>query len=120
MKKKVRTRVVADGTEGFFERAREHARKLDRGEELEPAITISFANPADMMCEPRPGDTVILRRLPRGLLNGLSREDQVAINDIVGKPVLLVKYDEDGRAELEFTDAKGTLHSIYVDATAIR
>jgi predicted transcriptional regulator len=49
MSKNVKFRVVADGVEGFFSRAREHARKLDKGEELEAEITISFENPADMI-----------------------------------------------------------------------
>ncbi len=49
MSKKVKARVVADGVEGFSARAREHARKLDRGEELAPEITISFEDAADMM-----------------------------------------------------------------------
>jgi predicted transcriptional regulator len=47
--KNVRARVAADGTRGFFERAREHARRLDRGLELAPEVTVSFENPADMM-----------------------------------------------------------------------
>ncbi len=49
MKKDTRIRVAADGGRGFFDRAREHARKLDRGEELAPEITISFAEAGDMM-----------------------------------------------------------------------
>jgi predicted transcriptional regulator len=47
--KKARARIVADGARGFFGRAREHARKLDRGEDLAPEVTISFEDPADMM-----------------------------------------------------------------------
>jgi hypothetical protein len=51
MKKDTRIRVAADGGRGFFDRAREHARKLDRGEELAPEITISLRR----MVEPRAG-----------------------------------------------------------------
>jgi hypothetical protein len=51
---------------------------------------------------PNPGETVSLTSIPPGLLNGLPQEDQDAIVAIVGKPVLLVGYDEDGRAELHF------------------
>jgi predicted transcriptional regulator len=40
---------MADGAAGFFSRAREHARRLDRGEELAPEIVISFENAADMI-----------------------------------------------------------------------
>ena len=49
MRKNVKFRVVANGVEGFFSRAREHARKLDRCERSEPEITISFENPTDMI-----------------------------------------------------------------------
>ena len=62
-----------------------------------------------------PGSMVVLTELPPGLIDGLPREDQSAISDVVGNKVLLVEYDEDGRAELEFTDTHGVIHSIYVD-----
>ena len=64
---------------------------------------------------PPTGSVVVLRELPPGLIDGLPREDQIAISEVVGKEVLLVDYDEDGRAELEFTDPHGVIHSIYVD-----
>ncbi len=53
---------------------------------------------------PHAGEQVIFLALPRGLLDGLPEEDQRAILAMVGKPVMLVGYDEDGRAELEFDD----------------
>jgi hypothetical protein len=53
---------------------------------------------------PSPGEMVSLMSIPPGLLEGLPEEDQNAIVAIVGKPVLLVGYDEDGRAELHFDD----------------
>jgi predicted transcriptional regulator len=49
MNKNVKVRVTGDRAEGFFDRAREHARKLDRGEELPPEITVSFENASAMM-----------------------------------------------------------------------
>ncbi|HEV2964104.1 MAG TPA: MarR family transcriptional regulator [Candidatus Angelobacter sp.] len=49
MNKKVKVRVAGDGTKGFFDRVREHARKLDRGEELAPEITVLFQDANDMM-----------------------------------------------------------------------
>ena len=33
----------------------------------------------------------------------------------VGKPITLNGYEDDGRAELEFTDTEGVIHTIYVD-----
>ncbi len=68
----------------------------------------------------KPGDVVVLERLPPGLLKGLPEEDQIAISEIVGKPVLMVCYDDDGRAELEFADRNGHRHSIFVDPGSIR
>jgi len=64
--------------------------------------------------KPKPGDTVVLIKLPPGLLDGLLDEDQRAISEIVGKPVRLEQYDEDGMAELRFTTSDGHIHFIYV------
>jgi predicted transcriptional regulator len=49
MSKEGKVRVVTDGIEGFFSRARDHARKLDRGEKLEPEMVISFEDASEMM-----------------------------------------------------------------------
>ena len=49
MNKNVKVRITGDGVREFFDRAREHARKLDRGEELATEITVSFENASDMM-----------------------------------------------------------------------
>jgi hypothetical protein len=54
--------------------------------------------------KPGPGERVVLTSIPPGLLQGVPEEDQNAIVAIVGKPVLLVGYDKDGRAELHFDD----------------
>jgi len=54
--------------------------------------------------KPLPGEMVVLTRIPPGLLDGLPQEDQNAIVAIIGKPVMLVEFDEDGRAELHFDD----------------
>ena len=70
--------------------------------------------------DPEPGDFVTLTKLPPGFVDDLPESDQIAIRAIVGKPVLLESYDEDGRAELYFTDAEGTFHWIYVNPTFIR
>lgn len=59
---------------------------------------------------PKPGDSVVLTGVPPGLLEGLPTEDQTAILEVVGKQVLLAGYEDDGRAELEFTDKHGTIH----------
>ena len=49
MSRKARIWVTADGTEGFFRRAREHARKLDRSEPIAPELTVTFEDASDML-----------------------------------------------------------------------
>jgi hypothetical protein len=49
MSKNAKVRVTNDGLKGFFGRAREHARKLDRNQKLVPEMTIAFENPSDIM-----------------------------------------------------------------------
>jgi hypothetical protein len=75
----------------------------------------------------KPGEKVILTALPPGLLDGLPDEDQRAIRTIVGKPVHLAGYDEDGRAELHVDDPfdprsedYSHTHSIWVAPTFIQ
>jgi hypothetical protein len=67
---------------------------------------------------PPVGEQVIFLALPPRLLDGLLEEDERAIIAMVGKPVTLVGYDEDGRAELffddPFTDDSSHTHSIWV------
>jgi len=70
--------------------------------------------------KPKPGDTVVLTEVPPGMLDNLPAEDQQAVSEIVGKPILLVEYEEDGRAELEFQDRNGNFHFIYVSPGFIR
>jgi hypothetical protein len=63
---------------------------------------------------------VILTELPPGLTRGLPRADQRAIRAMVGTPVRLSGYDDIGRAELEFADARGDRHFIYVHVKYVR
>jgi hypothetical protein len=66
--------------------------------------------------KPKPGEMVLLVGLPSGFLDDLPQKDQRALREMVGKPILLSEYDEDGRAVLEFTEADGgTGRTIYVD-----
>ena len=69
---------------------------------------------------PSPGDRVVLKEIPPGLLDALPTEDRQAVKEVLGKPILLNEYDENGRAELEFTDASGVVHFIYVNPSLIR
>lgn len=63
-------------------------------------------------------NTVILKRIPDGLLEGLPAEDQAAIRAAIGQPMTVVGHD-DGRAELEFSDAAGDLHTIWIDRASL-
>jgi hypothetical protein len=66
-----------------------------------------------------PGTLVILAEAPSSLLRGLSKEDQKAIESIVGKLVMFVGFTY-GQAELEFTDTQGDDHTIWVEKNLIR
>ena len=69
---------------------------------------------------PKPGDMVLLERLPPGFLDDLPPEDQLAISKAVGKPMMFNEYADWGHAELEFQDELGVFHFIYVDPSYIR
>jgi hypothetical protein len=69
---------------------------------------------------PKPGDTVVLTDIPPELLDGLPPEDQQAITRLVGKPILLTGFDEDGRAELEIRDNGADFRFIYLSPEFIR
>jgi hypothetical protein len=58
---------------------------------------------------------VVLAALPPGFRDDLPGEDQLALQEQVGKRIVLNGYDEDGLAELEFQDQEGTSHTIWVD-----
>ncbi len=70
--------------------------------------------------ELRTGDSVVLVEIPSGLLDDLPTEDQEAIREVVGKPILFKEYDDAGRAELAFRDRNGDLHYIYVSPQFIK
>lgn len=49
MSKMTKARVTNDGAKGFFDRAREHARKLDRGADIVPETVITFDDAGEMV-----------------------------------------------------------------------
>ena len=67
----------------------------------------------------RPGDRIILTTAPPAVFRGLPREDQKAIQSIIGQPVVLAGFSY-GQAEVEFTDSQGDEHTIWVDADLLR
>jgi len=88
MNGKMRIRISNDGVKGFFDRAREHARKLDHGEEVAPEMTISFENASDMMRILSPQRVRVLRVARQGaapvstLASGLKRDTRAVSRDV--------------------------------------
>jgi predicted transcriptional regulator len=46
---KTKINLTTGSTESFFDRLRDHAKKLDQGENLPSQITISFEDPLDLL-----------------------------------------------------------------------
>jgi predicted transcriptional regulator len=88
MKRNTKVWVTADGAGGFFRRAREHARKLDRGEPIAPEITVTFEDVRDML-RVLSAERVRLLRVARekavpvsDLANGLQRDTRAVSRDV--------------------------------------
>ena len=88
--------------------------QIDAGDAINDADRNWFQRSLEAEIRLKPGDLVILRECPAGLEEDLPAADQQAISAIIGKPVRLNKYEDDGRAELEFTDADGVIHFLFV------
>jgi predicted transcriptional regulator len=88
MKGNAEVRVRNDGVKGFFGRAREHARKLDRGADPVPELTISFENPGDIVQILSPERIRLLELAKKGtkplstLATGLKRDTRAVSRDI--------------------------------------
>jgi hypothetical protein len=70
--------------------------------------------------QPKPADMVVLERLPPGFLDDLPLENQIAIREVIGKPIKFNEITSWGCAELEFRENPGRGHFIYVDLSFIR
>ena len=68
----------------------------------------------------KPGQVVILMALPPGFIDDLPEEEQPAISARIGRPILLLRYEQDGMAVLEFMDKDDGIHTLYVDPKFIR
>src|ERR1017187_9935157 len=86
--KKTRITLRVGSTEDFFERLREHAEKLDKGETLPPGITITFEDPEDLL-EVLTSERVRLLRRVKGqsqqisvLASGLKRDVRAVSRDV--------------------------------------
>ncbi len=47
--KKSRATISTGSVDDFFKSVREHAKKLDRGEPIQPGVTITFEDPLEML-----------------------------------------------------------------------
>ena len=70
--------------------------------------------------KPKPGDKVVLKALPPGFIDDLPEDEQRAISARIGRPIMLMGYDRNGRAELEFMANDDSIHTLYVDLKFIR
>lgn len=71
-----------------------------------------------MRTHPKPGELVVLSSVPTTLIEGLPEDDQTAIREVIGKPVMFAALNY-GQAELEFKDRNGDDHTIWVDTHRI-
>ncbi len=86
--KRARVKIGVATVDGFFARARERARKLDRGEKLVPEMIVSFEDPADML-RVLSAERVRLLRLAKQkpmavseLAGGLKRDSRAVSRDV--------------------------------------
>jgi hypothetical protein len=68
----------------------------------------------------KPGDKVVRKALPPGFVDDRPEEEQRAILARIGRPIMLMGYDRDGRAELEFMAGDDSIHTLYVDLKFVR
>ena len=86
--KNTKVRVTNGGVKGFFERSREHARRLDRGEKLAPEVTVSFENANDIVSILSPQRIRVLELAKKGpkpvasLASGLNRDLRAVSRDV--------------------------------------
>ncbi len=85
---KTKVTIATDTTEGFFNRLRANARRLDQGEALRPEITISFEDSADLL-KVLTSERVRLLRSVKGnslqistLAGGLNRDIRAVSRDV--------------------------------------
>ncbi len=85
---KTKVTLMTDSTEGFFNRLRANARKLDKGETLLPQVTVSFEDPADLL-KVLTSERVRLLRSVKGntlqisaLAGGLNRDVRAVSRDV--------------------------------------
>jgi len=85
---KARINLRTGSTEDFFNRLRERAKKLDRGQTLPPGITITFEDPIDLLKVLTSERVRLLRRVKEqsqqisALAIGLKRDVRAVSRDV--------------------------------------
>jgi predicted transcriptional regulator len=86
--RKTKITLRVGSTEDFFDRLRERAEKLDRGETLPPGITITFEDPEDLLDVLTSERVRLLRKVKGGslrisaLATGLKRDVRAVSRDV--------------------------------------
>jgi predicted transcriptional regulator len=86
--RKTKITLRVGSTEDFFDRLREHAKKLDRGETLPPGITITFEDPEDLLAVLTSEKVRLLRRVKgesqqlSALASSLKRDVRAVSRDV--------------------------------------
>jgi predicted transcriptional regulator len=86
--RKTKVNLRTDSTEGFFQRILDRAEKLDRGESLPQEMTISFADPMDLLKVLTTERVRLLRRVKEqtqqvsALANELKRDVRAVSRDV--------------------------------------
>jgi predicted transcriptional regulator len=87
--KKNKVSIASSSTEEFFKRVRSHAGKLDRGEAIAAQISITFADPLEMLNVLTSERVRLLRRAKAGampiaeLASGLNRDVRAVSRDVL-------------------------------------
>jgi len=86
--RKAKITLRVGSTEDFFDRLRDHAEKLDKGEALPPGITITFEDPEDLLEVLTSERVRLLRRVKQEsqrisvLAEGLKRDIRAVSRDV--------------------------------------
>jgi predicted transcriptional regulator len=86
--KKTKVELKTGSSDEFFDRLRERAKKLDRGESLPPRITITFEDPTELLKVLSAERVRLLRRVKNesqqvsALATGLNRDVRAVSRDV--------------------------------------
>ena len=92
--------------------------QTDAADAISKADRIWYKQSLEGRRRPKPGDMVILREAPC-LLDNLPASDLQRISALIGKPLQLHGYDDNGHAMLLFTGTDGVLCFFFVKTELI-